>query len=168
MKRLAGTESQRLLLTTWRAMKRRCYDPKHHNYRFYGGRGITVCDRWLKSFQAFAEDVGPKPTPTHSLDRYPLKEGPYEPGNVRWATQIEQCNNTKSNRILTFDGRSQSASTWAAELGMRPGALNQRLRYGWPLDRALNEPPRDWGPGKTSRMVKARRKYPLAPDAREA
>lgn len=80
------------LYGTWAAMWNRCRSPKHDRYDRYGGRGITVCDRW-KDFAAFVADVGPKPSPSHTLDRYPNNDGNYEPGNVRWATPKQQANN---------------------------------------------------------------------------
>ncbi len=71
-------------------MLARCYDPRTNGYNRYGGRGITVCERWRKNFRAFMNDMGPRPTPEHTLDRYPNNDGNYEPGNVRWATWEEQ------------------------------------------------------------------------------
>jgi hypothetical protein len=76
--------------TTWLAMKKRCYYPKHEKWRIYGGRGITVCDRWRYSFANFLADMGHKPSPEHTIDRYPDADGNYEPGNCRWATPLEQ------------------------------------------------------------------------------
>lgn len=82
----------------WMAMKIRCkYSHDSRKWSYYGGRGITVCSRWLNSFEAFLEDVGPKPTPEHSLDRINVN-GNYEPGNVRWATPKEQANNKRRSR----------------------------------------------------------------------
>lgn len=79
--------------STWVNMKQRCFNRKHPAYYIYGGRGIIVCDRWKNSFQDFVEDMGPKPTAQHSIDRYPDKDGNYEPGNCRWATWAEQAAN---------------------------------------------------------------------------
>jgi hypothetical protein len=79
---------------SWYDMVRRCTNPKVRNYRFYGGRGITVCDRWLHSFEAFLADMGLRPSQDHSPDRID-GDGHYEPGNVRWATTEEQRANRK-------------------------------------------------------------------------
>lgn len=76
----------------WASMKARCSNSKRHNYHRYGGRGICVCERWLK-FENFLADMGPRPSPSHSLDRYPNNDGNYEPGNCRWATRVEQAGN---------------------------------------------------------------------------
>ena len=79
----------------WSLMKDRCLNPKSSNYPDYGGRGIKVYEPWVADFMAFYNYVGPKPTPWHSLDRYPDNSGNYEPGNVRWATKLQQTQNRR-------------------------------------------------------------------------
>lgn len=83
----------------WKNMKARCHWSKHRSYKNYGGRGIAVCDRWRESFDNFIADMGPRPEPRHlySIDRYPDRNGNYEPGNCRWTTMKSQCNNTRKN-----------------------------------------------------------------------
>lgn len=98
MKNLKSNTKHNKTLTpeynTWRAMKQRCFCSKSINYQHYGGRGITVCDRWKKSFENFFEDMGKKPSPIYSMDRIDVN-GNYEPNNCRWATPKEQAINKR-------------------------------------------------------------------------
>ncbi len=83
---------------TWRSMKHRCFNSNNKHYRHYGGRGITVCERWSESFINFYNDMGPKPTPLHSIDRIDVN-GNYEPSNCKWSTASEQQKNKRKYEI---------------------------------------------------------------------
>ena len=120
----------------WEGMIRRCTDPAWPQWADYGGRGITVCDRWRVSFQAFADDMGRAPV-GGSLDRIDNALG-YSPENCRWATRVEQANNRRTNRPLTWNGKTQNVSEWAAELGIPRATLYQRLHKGWSVERVLS------------------------------
>lgn len=123
----------------WWRMKYRCYKPTHHKYPIYGGRGITVCDRWLCSFQHFLADVGPAPSPQHSIDRID-NNGNYEPGNVRWATRVEQGRNQRRNVLLTVDGITKTFTEWAMDSPLRPSGVRRRLERGMDAKSALFTP----------------------------
>lgn len=122
----------------WVSMRSRCHNPQNHpNWENYGGRGISVCERW-NSFENFLADMGERPNGT-SIDRIDVN-GIYEPGNCRWATAREQANNRRDARRLTFQGRTMSCAEWARELGMTRSKLHIRLfRLGWSVERALTE-----------------------------
>lgn len=85
----------------WRGMKQRCYNPNNKSFKNYGGRGITICDRWQNSFENFLADMGKKPSPTHSIDRV-NNDGNYEPANCRWATNQEQSDNKRTRAARPF------------------------------------------------------------------
>lgn len=114
----------------------RCTLPSQAGYARYGGRGISVCDRWRK-FEQFAEDMGESFKPGLTLDRIDVN-GDYEPGNCRWATHKEQQRNTTRNRVLTWGGRSLTVAEWAEELGINRTTIGVRLHRGWPVERVLS------------------------------
>lgn len=123
----------------WAHMKRRCLDPSDDAYKNYGERGITICERWQSSFEAFLEDMGAIPGPDYSLDRID-NDGPYAPANCRWATRMQQAQNMRKSRILTFHGKTLCVSEWARRVGIAPETLRSRLRLGWSVERTLTEP----------------------------
>ena len=124
----------------WRSMLTRCLNRKNNRYRYYGGRGIRVCSRWLSSFQNFYADMGLKPSSKHTLDRIDGSGG-YEPGNCRWATYRQQNRNNRHNRYVTYDGLRLCVSEWAERMGIRVGTLLWRLDNGWTVEDALSRIP---------------------------
>lgn len=124
----------------WRNMIGRCERKSSREYHNYGARGIKVCERWRHSFPNFLADVGPKPSPKHSLDRYPNNDGDYEPGNVRWATWQEQSRNKRSNQFLTCRGITLTVTDWATRLGVSTGGIRARVRKGWSDEEILTTP----------------------------
>lgn len=122
----------------WSSMLARCYKSSDISYPNYGGRGISVCDRWRTSFQAFYDDMGPAPN-GRQLDRID-NDGNYEPGNCRWATLEQQGNNRRTNRLLTYEGQRMTLAQWNKAQGFPKNVLHKRLAAGWTLARALETP----------------------------
>jgi hypothetical protein len=128
---MRGPVRRHPLYHLWKAMIRRCYRPTAISYHNYGGLGVSVCRRWRCNFWAFVDDMPPRPSPAHSIDRFPNKRGNYEPSNVRWATRSEQARNTRLNRLLTANGKTQTLEEWAIETGIPKSTLFNRLKRGW-------------------------------------
>ncbi len=122
----------------WSGLRGRCCCPSNRAFPNYGGRGIKVCERWLHSFENFLADLGPKPTPLHSIDRID-NDGNYEPGNVRWATRTQQQRNTRMCRIVEFNGVRQTAAEWAEQLGIRRHSFIRRLNT-MTVEKAITTP----------------------------
>lgn len=120
---------------TWYAMLQRCQNPRNPVFRRYGGRGITVCDRW-QSFENFYADMGSRPTPKHSIDRID-NNGNYEPGNCRWATPHEQARNRGDNYLIEWRGETRCLSDWCEVVGLTYSTVKGRLDSGWSVERAL-------------------------------
>jgi hypothetical protein len=124
----------------WSLAIQRCHNPHHPPFKNYGGRGITVCDRWRASFEAFYADMGPRPSPAYSLDRIDNDKG-YCPENCRWATRTEQARNSRKARLLTWNGETRCVSEWAAITGIRSNTIRARIDdCGWSVDLALSTP----------------------------
>ena len=122
----------------WKRLRNRCRNPNNKDFKYYGAQGVTVADRW-NDFPLFLADMGKRPTPTHSIDRYPNPFGNYEPGNCRWATPGEQSGNRRTNRYITFNGKTQTIAAWARDLGITKERLWHRLTtLGWTIERALH------------------------------
>ena len=126
------------LYEMWRCMKRRCSDPSFRGYQYYGGRGITVCDRWKKSFLTFVADMGPKP-PGHTIERIDNEKG-YGPDNCKWATPRENCRNKRNNVRLTANGKTQVMAAWVDESGLPTSTIAQRVSRGWSAQKAVTAP----------------------------
>lgn len=123
----------------WRGMIDRCTSPNSIGFPWYGGRGITVCERWLHSFENFFADVGERPSPNHSLDRID-NDGPYSPENTRWATSREQSLNTRRNVMWTYRDETHCVSEWAEILGVKQHTLICRWYAGWSVEKILTTP----------------------------
>ncbi len=122
--------------TSWAAMKKRCSNPKNRDYKYYGGKGIKVCERW-QNFNNFWSDMGTKPSPKHTIERKE-RDKDYSPDNCIWITQVEQVQNSSHNNYITFDGKTMTLTKWAEFLGMKRTTLSGRIVVKrWPLDRAL-------------------------------
>ena len=123
----------------WNSMRDRCHNPKAKAYAFYGARGIEVCAQWLFSFKTFLQDMGPRPSRKHSIDRKDGTKG-YSPENCRWATKAEQDRNKRDNIYVELNGQRYIASDIARKIGLNPTAFIARLKLGWPLEAALRAP----------------------------
>ncbi len=124
--------------STWKSMNRRCYYELHKSFADYGGRGVKVCERW-HDFEAFMEDMGERPA-GKTLDRYPDKNGDYEPGNCRWATMTEQQRNRRSNHVITAFGETKTRVEWSESTGIKGDTIGYRLRAGLSPEDALTLP----------------------------
>lgn len=119
---------------SWLAMKSRCNNPADKDFPDYGAKGITVTPAW-EDFNQFRKDVGPRPTPSHSLDRWPNRDGNYEPGNVRWATPRQQSENRNCNVFVLLDGEELCLKAAARKLNFPYQRAKSRRRSGWPPSR---------------------------------
>lgn len=122
----------------WTAMKQRCLNAKCRAFKDWGGRGISICDRWM-NYENFLEDVGRRPSSKHSLGRKD-NNGNYTPNNVRWEVQLEQHNNKRSNLPISFGGQTKTLAQWARTIGISGTNLARRLQK-WPIAKALTLPP---------------------------
>lgn len=125
--------SRTAVYKVYQAMIDRCSNENNKSYSEYGGRGIFVCEEW-NSFENFYRDMG-EPN-GKSLDRIDNNKG-YSKENCRWATEKEQSNNTRSNRLLTHDGKTLNITQWSELLGIDRNTIKSRLRYGWSDSEAL-------------------------------
>ncbi len=120
--------------TIWRRMKVRCTKEDAKDFPRYGGRGISICERWL-SFENFLEDMGVRPEGMQ-IDRI-NNDGNYEPSNCKWVTPRENSNNRRSSVFIEYMGKKQTIAQWAREIGVGPKTLRNRILSGWTVDNAL-------------------------------
>jgi hypothetical protein len=121
----------------WSKMLARCFNANSSGFEYYGGRGIVVCDRWKNSPEHFLEDMGPRPSPQHSVDRIDVN-GPYSPENCRWADPVTQANNRTNNHFLEINGKVMTISQWAREPGANSSCtIHTRLKRGLTNEQAV-------------------------------
>ncbi len=132
---------------SYHKMKGRCYDKKNNRYKYYGGKGIKVCERWLgeDGFINFFADMGMKPSAKHSIDRIDINKD-YEPLNCKWATVKEQNNNRTGTMYFEINGVKKSFLEWVAHFGLDGNevTLRQRFRYGWTPERVFTQKIREF------------------------
>ena len=119
------------------AMIKRCYKSYHKEYKNYGARGISICDRWLNKkdgFNNFLLDMGDRPSKNYSIERIDVN-GNYELSNCRWATQKEQLNNKRNNVIIEYNGVKKTATQWAEYFSLKPAMVISRVNLGWPVEK---------------------------------
>jgi hypothetical protein len=125
--------------SSWKHAKQRCYNPKHESYPNYGGRGITMCEPWLLSFEIFLEDMGPCPIGC-TLDRIDTN-GNYEPDNCKWSTKKEQDRNRRTNKVYTVQGVTGCVVELCEHFGIDIRLFyNRRKQDGWSVEKSLTEP----------------------------
>src|ERR1039458_4876959 len=123
----------------WGSMKQRCFNPKCKEYKNYGGRGITMSDRWINSFENFLQDMGQRPSKDHSIERIEVN-GNYETYNCKWATLIEQHNNRRDNVFLEYKGERLTVAQLSRQEGVNYDVLLSRINRGWDVEKAIITP----------------------------
>lgn len=123
---------------SWEQMRARCYSPSNHKYGVYGARGITVCEAWRDSFEAFYRDMGDRPEGT-TLGRID-NDGNYEPNNCRWETAADQAANRSDTVWIEVDGKREKLVDAARRAGLPRAVVYGRLKMGWPVSEALSRP----------------------------
>ena len=117
------------IYTRWQNMKSRCENPLCAEWKHYGGRGITVCESWKKSFERFLLDMGEPPSGA-VLDRI-NNDGNYEPSNCRWSNNSESQRNRRTARMITHNGKTQNLIAWSEETGLAVSTISNRIKRGW-------------------------------------
>lgn len=117
----------------WIGIRNRCNNKNEPQYKDYGGRGIKVCERWMKSFPDFLQDMGNRPSKNHSIDRIDVN-GDYSPENCRWATWLEQGSNRRDNVFYTIYGATKTQAEWAREFNVSHASIISHLKRGKSLE----------------------------------
>lgn len=141
MRKTHGESNKSKEWDAWSSMVQRCTNPNNKRYYSHGGRGITICDRWIKSFENFLSDMGRAPSKGHSLERKD-NDGNYEPSNCKWATKIEQANNKRTNIRIHFNGRTQTLKQWCDELSLPYLRVKARIHRGYSPEVAFSDTPK--------------------------
>lgn len=126
---------------SWRAMKARCYQPRHKKYPHYGGRGIKVCDRWKDSFVNFLADMGERPSSKHTIDRKDVNAD-YSPKNCRWLTIRKQRYTRRDSLFATIDGKTKPVAVWCRILSVPYARVRVRIKNGWTPEKSILTPSR--------------------------
>lgn len=137
-------ESKTRLYRVWAGIKTRCYNSKSDNYKYYGAKGITMCDEWMDSFEAFKkwsvangydENAGIQMCTIDRIDN----SKPYSPENCRWVDHVEQCNNQSKNKLFEYDGQIRTMAEWARFFDIKYTTLRARIRRGYTFEEAIKK-----------------------------
>lgn len=120
----------------WTNIKDRCYRHKNPHFQNYGGRGICMSESWINSFENFLKDMGKRPSNKHSIERKD-NNGNYCKENCSWVTRVEQCNNRRSNRLVTVNGETMNVKQLSDKYGLSCGMIRARIKRGWPNERLV-------------------------------
>lgn len=128
------------VFAVWASMKQRCHNPDHKQYPYYGGRGITVCKRWLEKIENFVDDMGLPPKGL-TIERKNNNDGYYQE-NCRWATRVDQARNRRNTRLYEYGGKKLCIAAWAetSECRCTKVQLLNRVLHGWSFAKALTTP----------------------------
>lgn len=130
------------LYKIWKNMRSRCYNSNNPNFKYYGGRGIKICEEWYGSYSCFRDwSLSNGYSENLTIDRIDVN-GNYEPSNCRWATRKEQSLNTRSNRYIEYNGETKTLSEWSKIFGLYHKTIAYRLNHGWSVEKALTTPTR--------------------------
>ena len=136
--------SKTRLYKIYLGMKKRCYNKKYFQFQHYGGRGIKICDEWLDNFMNFYNWAMTNGyTDELTIDRIDVN-GNYEPSNCRWVTPHQQSNNTRTNRLITYNNKTHTMAEWAKITGLTYSAIQHRLDRNWSIEKTLTTPQKNY------------------------